>query len=124
MPRPSDAYVEVSTRLLAREHASAVEVADAAAAAGRVYETLFRTLTPIIGLASAHALFARSVTLVKTELPGLRKIAVPAEPGSDPAVAGYAARSLRELEPRAIPNASVALLAAFLSLLSNFIGEP
>ena len=124
MPKPSDAYVEVSTRLLARERANAVEVADAAATAGRVYEALFHTLTPIIGAAGAHALFARSVTLAKIELPGLGKVIVPAEPGSGPTVAGYAARSLRELEPGAVANASVTLLAVFLGLLSNFIGEP
>ena len=125
MPKPSDAYVEVSKRLLAHEREGVAQVPDAAEAAGRAYETLFRTLAPIIGAAGAHALFARSVTLAKAEFPGLGKVIVPAEPaGSAPTVASYAVASLRELEPGAIAQASVGLLAVFLGLLTNFIGEP
>lgn len=124
MPIPSDAYVEVSGRLLARERASVAEVADDAEAAGRVYETLFRTLTPIIGAAGAHALFARSVKLAKADFPGLGKVNAPTESAEgDLAVASYAAGCLRELEPGAIAKASVGLLAVFLGLLTNFIGE-
>lgn len=125
MPKPSDAYIEVSRRLLAHERGGAVQVPDAAEAAGRVYETFFRTLTPIIGVAGAHALFARSVTLAKADFPGLGKVVVSAETaGSDPTVAAYAVGSLRELEPGAIAKASVGLLAVLLGLLTTFIGEP
>lgn len=125
MAESSDAHVEVAKRLLAHEGAGVAQAPDNAEAAGRVYEALFLTLTPIIGAAGAHGLLLRSIKLATVECLGLEKLVVPAEPSdSDPKVAGYLVTCLRELEPDASAEAAACLFAVLLRLLTNFIGEP
>ena len=63
MVRPLEAHVEVAKRLLAHERGSGGDAPERAAAAVRVYGSLFRALAPVIGAAGVGALFARSVCL-------------------------------------------------------------
>jgi hypothetical protein len=118
MPEPSDAHFELSRRLLAHAGAGSAHATDAAEAAGRVYEALFRTLDPLIGVAGAHALFVRSLKLAWAAPD------VPSEPSSsDPTVTAYLVGRLRELDQGEDSEAAARLFAVLLRLLTNFIGE-
>jgi hypothetical protein len=124
MARPSEAHVEAAKRMLSRESASGGNAELRAAAPGRVYETLFESLAPIIGEAGVRALFARSVRLTKAEFPCLGELLLTAEPPESSAqVAAQLVRCLSKLEPAAASAAATGLYAMLLGLMSNFIGD-
>ena len=124
MPKPSEAHIEVSKRILTHQRAGNVHEPDAAAA-GRAYQALFRTLTPIIGEAGAYALFVRSMTLAKAEFPDFAEVALPTAPAlSDPNVAACLVGCLGDLDAAVGSGAAVSVFAIYLRLLTNFLGEP
>lgn len=124
MVRPLEAHVEVAKRLLAQERGGGGDAKERAVAAGRVYETLFRALAPVIGAAGVRALFARSVRLASTEFPCLGEISMTAEPPEDSVqVAEQLVGCLSKLEPAAGSEVATGLYAVFLGLLAKFIGE-
>ena len=125
MPTPIVAHVAVARRLLAHDRAGAELVLDDAVIVGRVLGSLHQTLVPLIGEAGAHALFVRSLKLARAEFPELAKVAGPGDPsgGSQNGVADVVTR-LCQLDPNTCMEATIALLAVVLGLLTNFIGDP
>lgn len=124
MVRPLEAHVEVAKRLLAHERGSGGDAKERAAAAVRVYETLFRALAPVIGAAGVRALFARSVRLASTEFPCLKEIPMIAEPPQDSVqVVEKLLGCLSKLEPAAGSEVATGLYAVFFGVMAKFIGE-
>ena len=125
MAKRGVAHLAVSERLLDHERNGGGEMPDHAAAVGRAFGALFQTLIPIIGEAGTHALFVRSIKLATVELPDLGKIGDFGEPTQSTLnVAANVVRRLCELEPSTCTEVAIGLLAIFLGLLTNFIGEP
>lgn len=124
MVKPLEAHAEAAKRMLAQECASGGTTELRAAAAVRVYETLFRALAPVIGAAGVWALFARSVRLASADFPCLKEIPMTAAPSeSDVQGAQHLASCFRKLEPAAVAEGATAVYAAFLGLLAKLIGE-
>ena len=99
--------------------AQGAESIDRAAAAGRVCEKIFGRLTPLVGKAASSALFARCMTLTAPAFPCLGKVHL-SERAEDPGA--LLVLCLREENPATIDEASVALCACLLALLSTLIG--
>jgi hypothetical protein len=111
--------LNAARQLLAREAQGAASAEDRAAAAGRVCEKVFASLTPLVGKAAASALFARCLTLTAPDFPCLGKINL-AERDESPAA--LLVLCLREETPVTLDEAWVALWATLLTLLSALIG--
>lgn len=111
-----EAQLAEAKRLLAYEGASGDTAKECAAAAGRVFDKLNAGLGPLLGAAGVRALLARSTTLAGRDLGTV-------------AGAGFLDSSttlrtfLQDLEPAVAHRAAEALFAAFLSLITSFIGE-
>jgi hypothetical protein len=126
MPGPSEAHFEAAKRLLqsAQPSASGGTAAERAAAAARVYDSLFESLAPVLGATGFRALFARALKLSQAEFPCLQAIRVSLEPPESAGqVAGQVLACLSQLEADAASQAATGLYARFLGLLSSFIGD-
>jgi hypothetical protein len=124
MARPSEAHFEAATRLLQSAQPSASGGSAEAAAAAHVYDALFRAVAPVLGATGFRALFARALKLSQDEFPCLQAIRVRLEPPeSEVQIAGDLLACLSQLEPDAASQAATGLYAAFLGLLSSFIGD-
>ena len=124
MVKTPETHAEAAERMLAQECGSGGTTEERAAAAVRVYETLFRALAPVIGAAGVWALFARSVRLASAEFPCLTEIPMTAAPSeSNVQGAQPLASCLRQLEPAAVAEVATAVYAAWLGLLAKLIGE-
>lgn len=125
MATPTDGHCEAAQRLLAQECAVGAGGDDVAAAAGRLYERLFRALAPVLGAAGFRALFARSVKLSRARFPALRELAMPGDIRSEDArVAPALVTFLRTLAPEAVLPVVQALYSTLFAVLATFIGEP
>ncbi len=124
MAKPSEAHVEAARRLLSHGSAGGGHPREPAAAAGRVYTSLFKSLAPIVGDAGVRALLARSARLRRAELPALADVlALTEPPAPHQKVTQELAATLGKLDPAAASAAATALYATFLGLLTSFIGD-
>jgi len=80
------------------------------------YEKLHLELAPLVGSAGVQALFARSATLTLADFPGI---------GGRAALESSTKlrEALRTLPPSVTEATAAALFAAFLALITTFIGE-
>lgn len=123
MAKPSEAHVNVASRLLAHSRAQGVQPEDPVAA-GRTYDELFRVLAPILGAAGFRALFARSVKLAQAEYPSLALPTLSGPPAADEdRLVRQVVSLLGELEPASGWQLATALFATFYALVATFIGE-
>ena len=124
MPGPTKDHLETARRLLEQKGGGSSNPNQRAEAAGSVYETLFRSLAPVIGAAGVRALFARSVKLTKTEFPCLGEVVVVVDSSEgNIELVQQLHGCLSKLEPHAVLQVTTGLYANLLSLLANFIGE-
>lgn len=107
-------------RMLAREAGTNADASAVAAAARRLYEQLAQQLTPLIGVAGAAAIFARSLHLTHRQLPGLAPVRAP-DQAQEPIV--RAQRFLEHQESAAATEAAIAVLMTVCELLESFIGS-
>jgi hypothetical protein len=114
MQKPSPAQMDAARRLLAYESGGKGE--EQVAAAVRVYEKLCLQFATLLGAVAVQVLLKRSAKMTSAEFPGLAESA-----------AGGSATKLREYlqaqEPVTIAAAAEALFAAFLTLITTFVGE-
>jgi hypothetical protein len=121
---PATVHVETAQQLLTHEGANVGSADLRAAAAGRVYASLFLALAPVVGPAGLRALLARSFVLTQRELPTLRDLPMTSDrPTSDLIDAEYLVARLRHLEPIATSETATHLYATLFELMSTFIGE-
>ena len=71
--KPSHAYIQAAWDLLACEGQQGSSE-ERAAAAGRTYELLFLQLSPLLGPAGVHAIFARSLSLAGADHSCLKNV--------------------------------------------------
>jgi hypothetical protein len=121
MNRPSAAQRETARRLLLQEDGGGRSSAERAATAERVYETMVRSLAPLIGALGVGSIFARSVRLASADFPCLAAVTSAQGPADDPGAA--LRRCLQEQEPDAVAEIATAVFATFFALLTHFIGE-
>ena len=123
MNKPSTAQVDLARRLLARE----VRVPpDPAFAAARMYEGVLVHLSPLMGTAGVHALFARSIKLAKVNHPCLDAFHTPCADSTLRERRSPSERlqdCLQTQQPTETLEPAVIVFANFLSLLAAFIGE-
>ena len=114
MQKPSPAQMDAARRLLLYESGGKAE--EQVAAAVRVYEKLRLQFATLLGTAAVQVLLTRSAKMTRDEFPGLAKSAVV---GSPTEFRAY----LQAQEPGTISAAAEALFAAFLTLITTFVGE-
>lgn len=90
-----------------------------ASAAIGMYETLLKTLSPLLGNVGSRALFRRSLKLAEGTFPSYRE----ARSAEDDALLKAVEACWRRQQQDVALAASVALLVAFIELLATFIGE-
>jgi DNA-binding CsgD family transcriptional regulator len=114
MPSPAD--LDAANRLLIYEGGPGGSADECAAAAERVYEKLRMQFVALVGSAGFQVLFARSANLTRSQFTAF---------GDNAAVESSAKlrERLRAQEPGAVAATAANLFAAFLSLLTIFIGE-
>jgi hypothetical protein len=112
----SPTQTDAAKRLLWYEGGHAASAEEWATAAGRVYEKLHLELAPLVGSVGVQALFARSATLTLADFPGI---------GGRAALESSTKlrEALRTLPPSVTEATAAALFAAFLALITTFIGE-
>jgi hypothetical protein len=116
MKRPSPASLDAANRLLACEGGPGGSAEECAEAAGRVYEKLRVQFVALVGSAGFQVLFARSANWTRSQF----------APFGDNAAVESSAKlreRLRAQEPGAVAAMAANLFAAFLSLITTFIGE-
>ena len=91
---------------------------EAVSAAVEMFETLLRTLSPILGHVGSHALFRRSLHLSEEDFPCYKEV----RHADDDSLMKTIESCLRD-QPDIAREASAALLKAFITLLATFIGE-
>jgi hypothetical protein len=116
MKMPSPADLDAANRLLTYEGGPGGSADECAAAAERVYEKLRMQFAGLVGSAGFQVLFARSANLTRSQFTSF---------GDNAAVESSAKlrERLRAQEPGAVAATAANLFAAFLSLLTTFIGE-
>jgi hypothetical protein len=116
-------HLSIARRLLASTAGGGASDDDAAAA-GRVYDTLWRALAPVVGDAGVRALLARSLRVSGREFPCLAEIRVEL-PSSEKnaSIGAHIASCLRKHDPALAAAAAVDLYATFLALLARLVGE-
>lgn len=109
--------------VLAHEGIGSGLATERVAAAKRVYETLFESLAPVIGVRGVQSIFARSLKLVERDY---EMVEIPPAESTDEAGLLWerVAVRLSALEPSAAATALTDLYGTFFGLLANFIGEP
>jgi hypothetical protein len=123
MTKPSPAHLELARRLLAYEMRFP---SDPAATAVQTYERVLVHLSPIIGIAGVHALFARSVKLTAAEHPCLKGFTTSSALPSTEA-RRIPAEELRACLQNQVPLSTLEPIATLfgnlVSLLAALIGE-
>lgn len=116
MKKPSPADLDAANRLLACEGGPGGSAGECAAAAERVYEKLRVQFVALVGSAGFQVLFARSANWTRSQFSAF---------GDNAAVESSAKlhERLRAQEPGAVAAMAANLFAAFLSLITTFIGE-
>jgi hypothetical protein len=116
MKMPSPAHLDAANRLLTYEGGPGGSADESAAAAERVYEKLRIHFVALVGAPGFQVLFARSASLTRRQFTAF---------GDNAAVESSAKlrECLRAQEPDAVAAMAATLFAAFLSLLTTFIGE-
>jgi DNA-binding CsgD family transcriptional regulator len=116
MKTPSPADLDAANRLLTYEGGPGGSADECAAAAERVYEKLRVRFVSLVGSAGFQVLFARSASLTRSQYTAF---------GDNAAVESSAKlrERLRAQEPGAVAATAANLFAAFLSLITTFIGE-
>jgi hypothetical protein len=124
MLSPTEQQLEAARRLLEQASGSNRARLEPAEAAGRVYETLFDLLAPIVGPAGVRALFLRSVKLTKTEFPHLGEVRVAVEsPEANVQLVRQLKTWLNALGPVTASKAATRLYGTLLGLMTTFIGD-
>lgn len=119
-----EVYSAVARRLLAREGGDEGNAQDRAAAAGRVYDSLHRSLAPVIGAAGVRAILARSVKLASAELPCLGRLTATDDGTEAPAQGAlHLVSCLAGLEPAAASEVAISVYATLLGVMTKLIGE-
>ena len=121
MAQALEARAKTAKRWLMEERARGGN-ADVSAAAARVYESLFKSLAPVIGADAVAAMLVRSAKMTKGEYPCLGGILQEAERGHSQ-VPQQVESCLSKLQPEAAAEAATALYAALLGLMTAIIGE-
>jgi hypothetical protein len=119
MKGPTAGHVRVARKLQAAEALAAAAGADRTATASRVFEKILGRLVPLVGKAASSALFARCMSLTAPAFPCLGKVNLP-EKAESPGV--VLALCFRDEAPATVDEASVALCASLIGLLSTLIG--
>ena len=116
MKMPSPAELDAANRLLTYEGGLGGSADECAVAAQRVYDKLRAQFVALVGPAGFQVLFARSASLTRSQYPAF---------GDNAAVESSAKlrERLRAQEPGAVAAMAANLFAAFLSLITTFIGE-
>jgi hypothetical protein len=112
MPIPTELFMTILGEIVADNETNA------AAAAVRVWHTLFRKIAPLLGPLSADLLFARSLAANEAAFPWLPRIAADA---SRTALAEFE-RSLENRGRDDIVAANHALLSTYITVLADLIG--
>lgn len=120
MPRLSSHHFDAAKRLLTQKGTGTP--ADPAAAAARVYETLFGAVAPIIGAEGFRTLVGRSVRLSVAEFPFLAEALASGEPAEDQVKRIVVC--LSKLEVVTAWEVATGLYATLLGLMTTFLGEP
>lgn len=113
MPIPTELFTTIMA------HTAPASPRDTAAAAIRVWHVLFRKFGPLLGPLSADLLFARSLAAHEAAFPWLPRIA----PDNVRTAFREYERSLEYRAPEDIVAANSALLATYMAVLSDLIGE-
>ena len=92
-----------------------------AAAAGRTYELLFLQLSPLLGPAGVHAIFARSLSLAGADHSCLKNVSTGLD--HEHTQAARLRDSLLSQAPTEVTEAAAGLFATFLALLGTIIGD-
>lgn len=109
---------EMVRRVMVRETAGQATSDELAAAVTQVFTKLLVHLSSVLGETGSLALFRRSLRLAEGGIP-FREIPDTGPGTLLPAIGAW----LRGQPPEAVRQASEAVLAAFVELLANFIGE-
>ena len=112
MPLPTELFATIMGRL------SADNAAESAAEAMRLWQTLFRKFSPLIGPLSAELLFVRSLAAQQAAFPWLPHVA----PGATRTAFAEFERSLDSRTAEDIVAANHALLVTYISVLADLIG--
>jgi hypothetical protein len=123
----SEIDVSIARQLLASTASMGAfgdDPADSAAAAGRVYEALWRALAPVVGDAGVRALLARSLRASASDFPCLTDVRL-GMPSSEKgaSIAAHIEARLREQDASIAADAAVRLYATFLTLLARLVGR-
>ena len=119
-----DAHVALARRLVVDAGGNKGIAPERAAGAGRVYDSLFRSLSPVIGGEGMRAVFARSVKLASADFPCLVLLRTTANGTTDTASGALLfVRCLAGLEPDAASEAAVGVYASLLGVMTKLIGE-
>ena len=118
VPRPTQAQRDRAQRILAHEARGDKSPKGLAAAAERVCQRLGHHAGKAIGADAFDALFTRTLTLVRQDFPFLGTVSV--KPQAHLKGLG---ESVQEQPVRQAADAIVAVVATFLALLTDVIGE-
>ena len=112
--------LKAAERVLAQEIGQAASPEEAARIVAKLHETLSQHLSPVLGDAGFHALYCRSLRLIKPRFPSLEAVVTNQQP--EPLL-DQLRSCLSKQQPAASEEIGVALLATFGGLLTTFIGE-
>jgi hypothetical protein len=117
MTKPNAADLMLAARLCEHEcdmHASP----DYAAAAARVFEKLFAQFAPLVGATGFLAVFGRSITLTKSDVPTVANVLTDGPYDAAKSVSDW----LRALPPDEALAAAARLYGTLFTLMTTFIG--
>lgn len=129
MEKPSAAFHELALLLLRHEAGGQREPAELANAVERVCQKMGRQIAILIGPTGFHAIAGRSLHLTKAEEPFLKRVEFgPATSTDKMSEQGWTCltglhESVQGRDPAEVGRGVAVLLAHFLWLLSDFIGE-
>ncbi len=121
-PKSPDAR-KIALRLLARGGAPSAaesEASDPGAAAEEVFRQLAEDLSRWFGPFGFHALFSRALAEARSHHPALEGVRI--HSATDPSLEGFS-ESIARHGTDAVTEGIVAMLTAFIDLLSRLIGE-
>jgi hypothetical protein len=119
MTTPSAAHLTLAARLCEHECGNVRTSPNCAAAAVRVFEKLFTQLAPLVGTSGTLAVFARSITLAKRDVPALANVVAEGAPRD---VATSLFDGLSALPPNEALSGAARLYATLFTLMTTFIG--
>jgi hypothetical protein len=118
MNHPPPSLVDFARRLLVHQSGGRQRTQDLVDAMERACQALQTQLTPLLSASGVNALLGRAVTLAAREFPFL----ISASTTPDCRVDGLR-QAVEGHEPVEVADALVAIIANFVSLLVQFIGE-